>query len=154
MFLFFPHWEILLLGSEMQCSLSKELCEVECPAWFLYKSATSNGCPLCWCVYFCSSIAVLFQGRGQQLMKDSLQSIHEICTICLAATSIYEHLLCYRDVCWLRNFHHFMKKVATICITMIFYKLLTSVKSFFASTNYLWNFYNYFPILSPPSSLS
>jgi hypothetical protein len=43
---------------------------------------------------------VLFQGRGQQVMKDYLQSIDEICTIIFEIASIYEHLLCYRDVCW------------------------------------------------------
>jgi hypothetical protein len=89
-----------MVEPEMKCSLSKELCKVDCAAWFLYKSATSNGCPLWWWVYFCSSIAVLFQGRGQQVMKDYLQSIDIICTIVFAAASIYEHLLSYRDVCW------------------------------------------------------
>ncbi len=84
-FVFPPLREMLFVGSEMKCSLSKELCEVDCAAWFLYKSATANGCPLCWCVYFCSSIAVLFQGRGQQVMRDYWQSIDEICTILFAA---------------------------------------------------------------------
>jgi hypothetical protein len=70
--LFFFLWvKSFWVGSE-KCSLSKELCKMDCAAWFLYKSATSNGCPQSWYVYFCSSIAVVFQGRGQQVMKDYL----------------------------------------------------------------------------------
>jgi hypothetical protein len=120
MFLFFPHWErFYLLGLKWNALYLRSYARWIVQHGSKYKSATSNGFPLCWFVYFCSSIAVLFQGRGQQVMKDYLQIyLWNLYTIVFAAAKMYEHPFMLQK-CLLTNSHQEISNISSHHISYI-----------------------------------